>query len=93
MTAAALTPANWTIDAVCAQTDPEVFFPSKGGHGELAKRICLLCPVRNECLADAMADDLDGVWGGTTKKERRRLRNDSAEPCAPLGAPTILEHA
>ncbi len=65
----------WTELGLCAQTDPEAFFPEKGDSPRPAKRICHGCPVRSECLADALArDERFGVWGGLTPRERRRLR-------------------
>ena len=65
----------WQTDALCAQTDPEAFFPEKGGSTRDAKRVCAACPVRDECLEYAMAhDEKFGIWGGLSERERRRLR-------------------
>ena len=65
----------WQTDALCAQTDPEAFFPEKGGSTRDAKRVCAACPVRDECLDYAMAhDEKFGIWGGLSERERRRLR-------------------
>lgn len=62
-------------DALCAQTDPELFFPEKSGTAEPAKRVCQNCPVINECLTYALDNGfVDGVWGGTSGNERRRMR-------------------
>ena len=66
----------WRRRAACARrgVDPELFFPEKGGRVEPAKRICARCPVRDDCLADAIATrDEFGIRGGTTPGERRRL--------------------
>ena len=66
---------TWQTDALCAQTDPEAFFPEKGGSTRDAKRVCFACPVRDECLDYAMAhDEKFGIWGGLSERERRRLR-------------------
>ena len=66
---------DWWGRAVCAQTDPEAFFPEKGGSTREAKRICSGCEVRAECLDYALAaDERFGVWGGLSERERRRLR-------------------
>lgn len=66
---------DWTDDAICAQTDPELFFPDKGSPAEPARRVCAQCPVATECLQAALTDpSLTGVWGGTTYMERRDLR-------------------
>ncbi len=43
-------PDQWQDRALCAQTDPEAFFPEKGGSTREAKRICLSCEVRSVCL-------------------------------------------
>lgn len=65
----------WQVDALCAQTDPEAFFPEKGGSTRDAKKVCAACPVRQECLDYAMAnDERFGIWGGLSERERRRLR-------------------
>lgn len=66
--------------AVCASSDPEVFFPVVGGSAGPAKAMCGLCDVQEECRAEALSDaGLDGVWGGLTLRERRRLRNAAGE--------------
>ncbi|MCA1694976.1 MAG: WhiB family transcriptional regulator, partial [Actinobacteria bacterium] len=43
-------PPEWQEQALCAQTDPEAFFPEKGGSTREAKRICTGCEVKTECL-------------------------------------------
>lgn len=76
-------PPEWTAGALCAQTDPEAFFPEKGGSVRAAKATCLACPVRAECLDYALErGERDGVWGGLTELERRRLRRARALPVA-----------
>lgn len=68
-------PPEWQERALCAQTDPEAFFPEKGGSTREAKRICLGCEVRAECLEYALAhDERFGIWGGLSERERRRLK-------------------
>ncbi|WP_324291074.1 WhiB family transcriptional regulator [Mycobacterium sp. Aquia_213] len=70
-----LTPDQWQDRALCAQTDPEAFFPEKGGSTREAKKICLGCEVRHECLEYALAhDERFGIWGGLSERERRRLK-------------------
>jgi WhiB family redox-sensing transcriptional regulator len=65
----------WQADALCAQTDPEAFFPEKGGSTRDAKKVCSSCTVRSECLDYALAnDERFGIWGGLSERERRRLR-------------------
>lgn len=66
---------EWQERALCAQTDPEAFFPEKGGSTREAKRICLGCEVRAECLEYALAhDERFGIWGGLSERERRKLK-------------------
>lgn len=68
-------PLGWQGDALCAQTDPEAFFPEKGGSTRDAKRICSTCEVKAQCLDYALAnDERFGIWGGLSERERRRLR-------------------
>lgn len=69
---------SWQADALCAQTDPEAFFPEKGGSTRDAKRVCSECPVREACLEYAMEnDERFGIWGGLSERERRRLRKQA----------------
>ena len=73
--APATTDDQWQERALCAQTDPEAFFPEKGGSTREAKRICLGCEVRDVCLEYALAhDERFGIWGGLSERERRRLK-------------------
>ena len=68
-------PPAWYERAACIEADADCFFPEKGGSTREAKRICAECEVRTECLAYALAnDERFGIWGGTSERERRRLR-------------------
>ena len=68
-------PLAWQERALCAQTDPEAFFPEKGGSTRKAKRVCATCEVREECLEYALAnDERFGIWGGLSERERRKLK-------------------
>ncbi len=66
---------QWMVDAVCVAADAETFFPrSKGDQPVEARRICDTCPVAQNCLDYALdTGQRDGVWGGTTHRERGRL--------------------
>ncbi len=65
----------WKDEALCAETDPEAFFPEKGGSTREAKRVCASCDVRAECLDFALTnDERFGIWGGLSERERRRLK-------------------
>ena len=82
MTETLTAPGRWANDALCAQADPDAWFPDRGNYAlaALAKRICAACPVRAQCLnyalagADAWGGIATGIWGGTTPRERDLLR-------------------
>ncbi|OPG10627.1 hypothetical protein B1L11_23225 [Microbispora sp. GKU 823] len=63
--------------AVCPEIDPDLFFaePNDPVSSRLAKAVCRGCPVVSECLAYAIEHGEVGVWGGTTEKERKRLKS------------------
>ena len=70
---------SWRLSALCGETDPEAFFPEKGGSTRDAKRVCTGCEVRAECLEFALAnDERFGIWGGLSERERRRLRRQAS---------------
>lgn len=76
---------EWMADGLCAQVDPELFFPEKGGSPVEAKQVCDRCAVRAECLEAALARrERYGVWGGMSERERRKLlaRRNSGAPSA-----------
>jgi WhiB family redox-sensing transcriptional regulator len=64
--------------AVCAQTDPEVFFPEPGQYNltKMAKKICSTCVELDDCLIDALTNTSPyGIQAGLTARERSELRN------------------
>jgi WhiB family redox-sensing transcriptional regulator len=64
---------DWATRAACRQNDPDALFV-QGAAQNRAKSVCLGCPVRTECLADALDNRVEfGVWGGMTERERRAL--------------------
>lgn len=64
---------DWAAQAACRATDPDALFV-QGAAQNRVKAICLGCPVRTECLADALDNRVEfGVWGGMTERERRAL--------------------
>lgn len=71
-----LRPPAWSADALCKEY-PELEFVliPRGAPVEPLKAVCRRCAVREECLQYALADeDLEGVWGGTSTRERREYR-------------------
>jgi WhiB family transcriptional regulator, redox-sensing transcriptional regulator len=77
---ASFTSTSWWSQAACRSADPELFFPisaldASSRDVARAKAICGRCGARPQCLAHAMeAGSLQGIWGGTTEEDRRRLR-------------------
>lgn len=69
--------AHWQEYALCAQTDPDLFFPEKGGSTAPATSICHRCPVRDACLEYALENDIrHGIWGGMSDNDRRRITRE-----------------
>ena len=65
---------SWRNRAACRGVDPDIFFPVSDEDAVQAKAICAECPVREACLEWALATrERDGVWGGATERERRRM--------------------
>ena len=65
---------SWRQHAACRGADPDIFYPATDEEAEEAKAVCATCPVRQACLEYALANrERDGVWGGLTERERRRL--------------------
>lgn len=65
---------DWMRYAACRERSPAQFFPSDGVGVEVAKRTCVECVVRPECLEYALCHRIDhGVWGGCSERERRRI--------------------
>ncbi len=76
-------PLAWQSGSLCAQTDPEAFFPEKGGSTRDAKKICASCEVTEQCLKYALDnDERFGIWGGLSERERRKLRKRRTETAA-----------
>lgn len=68
-------PPEWMTLARCAETDPELFYPSKGENPTIARQICAKCEVVAQCLAYALdSGEEHGVWGGTSPAERHATR-------------------
>lgn len=80
---------GWQEKAPCAEVDPELWFPEKGGSTREAKRTCASCSVQAECLDAALASNEDfGIWGGLSTRERGPLRGRADDhPCQGCGNP------
>jgi WhiB family transcriptional regulator, redox-sensing transcriptional regulator len=94
---------GWMSRGACRQADPELFFPrSMAGTGvrqaEAAKTVCGGCEVRAKCLSYALETMPEGIWGGTTREERRAARRysacrASAQSCGTVAAAVTGEPA
>jgi len=70
---------EWMQDALCAQTDPEAFYPDEHGSVAPAKAVCAVCPVLAECRAYALeTGQRFGVWGGLSANERQQIRRNTS---------------
>jgi WhiB family transcriptional regulator, redox-sensing transcriptional regulator len=64
----------WRQRAACRGVDPDIFYPVTDEDAEDAKAICAQCPVQQACLEWALSSrEREGVWGGATERERRRI--------------------
>ncbi len=66
---------NWRTRAKCLGMDPALFYPEFGDQADEPKKVCIGCPVQEECLGAALPSDL-GVWGGLSERQRRRLKRN-----------------
>ena len=83
---------NWRAWAACAGADPVLFFPEPPGGTERAERMCVVCPVRTECLAEALQlRDTYGFRGGHSGDERARMLRRAANrtPATPVPAEDV----
>lgn len=72
---------RWVSRAACRGEDPAMFFPEYGmsRYAYRALAICAECPVKAECLDHALTHDEEyGIWGGTSQRERRRIKRRAA---------------
>lgn len=80
---------SWRRLAKCRGMDPDLFHPARGQDVSAAKAVCDGCPVRSECLSEALQssqNDDQGVWGGTSARERMDIRRKLGKTsCAGCG--------
>ena len=68
----------WQENAACKNMDPNLFMSSKAIDISAARAVCLGCIVIRECLSYALANDEKGIWGGSTEKQRRRIKRSGS---------------
>lgn len=62
--------------AACRGMDPSLFFLEGNNTSATVKAVCARCPIRQECLEEALANDEPGIWGGTSEHPRRQIQRD-----------------
>jgi WhiB family redox-sensing transcriptional regulator len=73
---------DWQDLAECRTLDTGLFFPERGGSTKEAKAVCAGCIVSEDCLEYAVVHERDGIWGGTSERERQRIRRARASSAA-----------
>ena len=69
-----MTKLAWRSKGACRGLDPDIFYPASEEEAAPAKAVCAICPVQQTCLEYALSNrEHDGVWGGASEKERRRM--------------------
>ncbi|MDQ6659262.1 MAG: WhiB family transcriptional regulator [Actinomycetota bacterium] len=82
------TEPDWTTRAVCANQEPDLLFVTGAAQRDAAK-MCHGCPVKLQCLADALDNRVEfGVWGGLTERQRRAILRKSPQVTSWLDALT-----
>ena len=65
---------SWRQHAACRGIDPDIFYPAEDEEADVAKEVCAQCSVHTACLEYALTSrEREGVWGGATERERRRI--------------------
>jgi len=84
---------DWRDDALCAQVDPEIFFPLAGTPGREAYAVCRRCDVSKQCLDYAVRHGItDGIWGGVNPRGRRTHKPIVDPNFCPNGHPRTPEN-
>lgn len=77
---------EWRARAACRGMNTAMFYPERGESTAEARAVCASCPVQQDCLDWALANnDTHGVWGGVSGRGRRGM--DRVMPCVGCGTP------
>jgi len=71
--------SQWMSKGICNDDNRSLFYSLYISDQRAAVKICQECPIINECLEYAIKNNEIGVWGGTTEKQRKRLRNTNSK--------------
>jgi WhiB family redox-sensing transcriptional regulator len=69
---------SWVRLGACVGMAPEIWFPGHSEHGGEAKAVCAGCEVKKPCLELALKEGFQGIWGGTSERERKQIRRRRA---------------
>lgn len=77
----------WKLDANCVGLDVEMFFPDYRGaqYSNQMYALCNNCDVKQACISYATKYNMDGFWGGTTPKQRAKMKRNAAVSSTPTG--------
>lgn len=65
---------SWRSRGACKGIGPEIFYPASEEDVDEAKEVCSTCTVAKICLEFALVNrEHEGVWGGASERERRRM--------------------
>ncbi len=70
-------------ERACLGIPDNIFFPDPGENAlaAQAQQICHTCPIVDACREWAIYNHEQGIWGGTTDRDRETIRRDrQAEP-------------
>jgi WhiB family redox-sensing transcriptional regulator len=82
---------DWKALGNCRGEDPNSFYPENNRWAEQErKKICRGCPVFAQCMDHAIRYDELGIWGGTTDRERRKIKARYVRPSASKDLATAL---
>lgn len=83
---------DWMQRGACRGLASDLFFPDRGAEVKQQKAVCAACPVSAECLDYALRNgEKFGIWGGTSERERRRLRREAGTTYKPGPAPRATD--
>lgn len=73
----------WMDQGACVGQPMDPWFPERGEPVLHAKRVCSTCPSQQQCLDYALTRNIShGIWGGTSERERRKMRPNLPRLCA-----------
>ncbi len=77
---------SWILKSICSPDQTALFFSVIEEEIQEARRFCEPCPVKEECFQYAIDHNEEGVWGGTSEKQRRRLRSRAIVQGVPVNS-------